>query len=48
MSQHAMIGLIESLEGTIRNLEAFRHGMGHYYESTNYSDSRLSTKKIGA
>ncbi|MBM3178960.1 MAG: SAM-dependent methyltransferase [Chloroflexi bacterium] len=47
MSQHAMIGLIESLEGTIRKLLWKPSGTewGTYYESTNYSDSAFEHKK---
>ncbi|MHB8779358.1 MAG: SAM-dependent methyltransferase, partial [Anaerolineales bacterium] len=47
MSQRAMIGLIESLEGTIRKLSWKPAGTewGAYYEATNYSDPAFEHKK---
>lgn len=47
MSQQAMIGLIESLEGTIKKLEWKPAGTewGDYYDSTNYSDAAFEHKK---
>ena len=47
MSQQAMIGLIESLEGTVRKLSWKPAGTewGTYYEATNYSDSAFEHKK---
>lgn len=47
MSQPAMIGLIESLEGTVRKLSWQPAGTewGAYYEATNYSDSAFEHKK---
>ena len=47
MSQQAMIGLIESLESTIKKLTWQPAGTewGAYYEATNYSDSAFEHKK---
>ncbi len=47
VSQSAMIGLIESLEGTVRKLSWQPAGTewGAYYEATNYSDSAFEHKK---
>ncbi|MBI5825295.1 MAG: class I SAM-dependent methyltransferase [Chloroflexi bacterium] len=47
MSQQAMIGLIESLESTIKKLTWKPAGTewGAYYEATNYSDSAFEHKK---
>jgi hypothetical protein len=47
MSQQAMIGLIESLEGTIKKMLWTPAGTewGAYYEATNYSDSAFEHKK---
>ncbi|MDP1714424.1 MAG: hypothetical protein Q8L41_06710 [Anaerolineales bacterium] len=47
VSQPAMIGLIESLEGTVRKLSWQPAGTewGAYYEATNYSDSAFEHKK---
>ncbi|MBI3153272.1 MAG: class I SAM-dependent methyltransferase [Chloroflexi bacterium] len=47
MSQQAMIGLIESLESTIKKLTWTPAGTewGAYYEATNYSDSAFEHKK---
>jgi ribosomal protein L11 methylase PrmA len=47
MSQQAMIGLIESLEGTVRKLSWTPAGTewGAYYEATNYSDAAFEHKK---
>ena len=47
MNQHAMTGLIESLESTIKKLSWTPAGTewGAYYEATNYSDSAFKHKK---
>lgn len=47
MSQQAMIGLIENLEGTVKKLSWTPVGTewGAYYEATNYSDSAFEHKK---
>jgi hypothetical protein len=47
MNKDAMVGLIESLEATIRKLEWRPSGTewGNYYEITNYSDSAFEHKK---
>jgi ribosomal protein L11 methylase PrmA len=47
MSRQAMIGLIESLEGTIKKMSWTPAGTewGAYYEATNYSDSAFEHKK---
>lgn len=47
MSRQAMIGLIESLEGTIKKLTWTPAGTewGAYYEATNYSDAAFEHKK---
>ncbi|MDO8753221.1 MAG: class I SAM-dependent methyltransferase, partial [Anaerolineales bacterium] len=47
VNQQAMIGLIESLEGTVRKLSWQPAGTewGAYYEATNYSDSAFEHKK---
>ncbi|MFN8414005.1 MAG: hypothetical protein U0Z26_16615 [Anaerolineales bacterium] len=47
MSQQAMIGLIESLESTIKKLSWTPAGTewGAYYEATNYSDAAFEHKK---
>ena len=47
MSQQAMIGLIESLEGTVRKLSWTPAGTewGAYYDATNYTDSAFEHKK---
>ncbi|MDP2776831.1 MAG: hypothetical protein Q8O48_04260 [Anaerolineales bacterium] len=47
VSQPAMIGLIESLEGTVRKLSWQPAGTewGAYYEAINYSDSAFEHKK---
>ncbi len=47
MSRQAMIGLIESLEGTVRKLSWTPAGTewGAYYEATNYSDAAFEHKK---
>ncbi|MBV6394788.1 MAG: hypothetical protein HFACDABA_00356 [Anaerolineales bacterium] len=47
MSQNAFIGLIESLENTVKKLEWKPSGTewGHYYEITNYTDSAFDHKK---
>jgi hypothetical protein len=47
MSQQAMIGLIENLEGTIKKLSWTPAGTewGAYYEATNYSDSAFEHKR---
>lgn len=47
MNQQAMIGLIESLESTIKKLRWTPAGTewGAYYEATNYSDSAFEHKK---
>ncbi|MEW6029965.1 MAG: class I SAM-dependent methyltransferase [Chloroflexota bacterium] len=47
MSKNAFIGLIESLEGTVRKLEWIPAGTewGNYYDITNYSDSAFIHKK---
>jgi ribosomal protein L11 methylase PrmA len=47
MSKQAMIGLIESLDSTIRKLEWKPGGTewGNYYDITNYSDAAFEHKK---
>ncbi len=47
MNQHAMTGLIESLESTIKKLSWTPAGTewGAYYEATNYSDLAFEHKK---
>lgn len=47
MSQQAMLGLIESLEGTVRKLTWKPAGTewGDYYDSTNYSDAAFEHKR---
>jgi len=47
VDQQAMIGLIESLEGTVRKLLWKPAGSewGAYYDATNYSDSAFEHKK---
>lgn len=47
MSQQAMIGLIESLESTVKKLTWTPAGTewGAYYDATNYSDSAFDHKK---
>src|SRR5690349_16224361 len=47
MSKQAMIGLIESLESTVRKLEWKPGGTewGNYYDITNYSDAAFEHKK---
>ena len=47
MSQQAMIGLVESLENTIKKLSWTPAGTewGAYYEATNYSDAAFEHKK---
>ena len=47
MSQQAMIGLIESLEGTVKKLTWKPAGTewGDYYDNTNYSDNAFEHKK---
>ncbi len=47
MSQQAMIGLIESLESTIKKLTWKPAGTewGDYYDNTNYSDNAFEHKK---
>jgi hypothetical protein len=47
MNRSAMIGLIESLEGTIRRLTWRPHGTewGDYYGNTNYSDTTFEHKR---
>lgn len=47
MSRQAMLGLIESLESTIKKLTWTPAGTewGAYYEATNYSDSAFEHKK---
>ncbi|MCE9645206.1 MAG: class I SAM-dependent methyltransferase [Chloroflexi bacterium] len=47
MNRHAMIGLIESLESTIKKLAWKPAGTewGDYYQNTNYSDSAFEHKK---
>jgi len=47
MSKQAMVGLIESLEATIRKLDWTPHGTewGNYYDITNYSDAAFEHKK---
>ncbi len=47
MSKQSMVGLIESLEATIRKLEWKPAGTewGNYYDITNYSDSAFEHKK---
>jgi hypothetical protein len=47
MNKRAMVGLIESLEATVRKLEWKPSGTewGNYYEITNYSDSAFEHKK---
>ncbi len=47
MNQHAMTGLIESLESTIKKLSWTPAGTewGAYYEATNYSNSAFEYKK---
>ena len=47
MNQQAMIGLIESLENTIKKLSWTPAGTewGAYYEATNYSDAAFAHKK---
>ncbi len=47
MSQQAMIGLIESLEGTVKKLTWTPAGTewGAYYDATNYTDSAFEHKK---
>jgi hypothetical protein len=46
-SQTALIGLVESLERTVRRLEWRRPGTtwGNYYEATNYSDAAFAHKR---
>ncbi|MEW6401989.1 MAG: class I SAM-dependent methyltransferase [Chloroflexota bacterium] len=47
MSRNALVGLIESLEGTIKKLTWKPAGTqwGNYYEITNYSDAAFEHKK---
>ncbi|HVN15307.1 MAG TPA: hypothetical protein VMT73_06165 [Anaerolineales bacterium] len=47
MSRTAFLGLIESLENTIRKLEWKPEGTewGHYYDITNYSEQAFENKK---
>ncbi|MEW5941758.1 MAG: SAM-dependent methyltransferase, partial [Chloroflexota bacterium] len=47
MSKSAFVGLIESLEGTVKKLEWKPAGTewGNYYEITNYTDSAFERKK---
>ena len=47
LSQTAMTGLIESLEGTVKKLEWKPGGTvwADYYDATNYSDQALEAKK---
>jgi len=47
MSKQAMIGLIDSLDSTIRKLDWTPRGTewGNYYDITNYSDSAFEHKK---
>jgi hypothetical protein len=47
MNKNAFVGLIESLEGTIRKLAWKPAGTewGNYYDITNYSDSAFAHKK---
>jgi hypothetical protein len=47
MNQQAMIGLIESLEGTVKKLTWTPAGTewGDYYDNTNYSDRAFEHKK---
>jgi len=48
VSRQALIGLIESLEGTVRKLVWKPAGTewGDYYENTNYTDSAFEHKKL--
>jgi len=47
MSKNAIIGLVESLEGTIKKLEWHPTDTewGKYYEKTNYTDAAFDNKK---
>jgi hypothetical protein len=47
MSKNALIGLIESLEKTVRDLKWQPNGTewGNYYEITNYTDTAFEQKK---
>ena len=47
MSRQAMVGLIESLESTIKKLDWTPRGTewGNYYDITNYSDAAFEHKK---
>ncbi len=47
MSKQAMVGLIDSLEATVKKLEWHPSGTawGNYYEITNYSDAAFEHKK---
>ena len=47
MSKQAMVGLIESLEGTIKKLKwkVIETEWGNYYDITNYSDAAFEHKK---
>ncbi len=47
MTRNAFLGLIESLEGTVRKLEWKPAGTewGNYYDITNYSDAAFEHKK---
>lgn len=47
MSRNAFIGLVESLEGTVRKLEWRPAGTewGNYYDITNYSNTAFTHKK---
>lgn len=47
MSQEALLGLIESLQGTVRKLEWKPAGTewGEYYDHTNYTDAAFEHKK---
>lgn len=47
MSKQSLLGLVESLEGTVKKLEWKPEGTewGNYYEITNYSDAAFEHKK---
>ena len=47
MSRQAMLGLLDSLEATVRGLKwkLGKTEWGHYYEMTNYSDAAFEHKK---
>jgi ribosomal protein L11 methylase PrmA len=47
MSRNALVGLVESLEATVRKLfwKAAGTAWGNYYEITNYSDTAFEHKK---